>query len=102
MAVIRIEGVEVEREDAREFYERVRVYFAAGPPSPGNPETQRAVALAGQIRACLREKDCFEVTLWDESKVVASAVLAEWVQSHDAPDAARTLYNALARNTETP
>ena len=96
MAVIRIDGVEFEREDAREFYERVVVYFEAGPPSPGNPETQRAVALAGQIHACLRDKDCFDVTLWDETKVVASAVLAEWVQSHDAPDAARTLHRALA------
>jgi hypothetical protein len=94
--VIRIDGVEFEREDAREFYKRVVIYFEAGPPSPGNPETQRAVALAGQIYACLRDKDCIDVTLWDETKVVASAVLAEWVQSRDAPDAARTLHLFLA------
>jgi hypothetical protein len=31
-----------------------------------------------------------------DEKVVASAVLAEWLQSHDAPEAARTLYNAFA------
>ena len=91
MDAIRIEGVEFELEDAREFYERALAYAAASPPM--SPERQRAVALAGQIRACLWEKGS-EVTLWE--KPAASTVLAEWVQSDDAPDAARTLYRILA------
>jgi hypothetical protein len=76
------------------------VYFAAGPPSPGNSETQRAVRRAGQIYACLRGKGLCDVTL--DEKVVASAVLAEWVQSHDAPDAVWTLDRALARAGRAP
>jgi hypothetical protein len=50
--VIRIEGVEFKVEDAREFVERALIYAKANPPV--SPERQRAIALAGQIYACLR------------------------------------------------
>ena len=37
----------------------------------------------------------FDVTLSELEKAEASAVLAEWLQSHDAPEAGRTLYGVL-------
>jgi hypothetical protein len=90
--VIRIEGVEFALEDAREFVERVLIYGQANQPM--SPERSRAFALAMQIEVCLRDQGSLDVRL--DEKVVASAVLDEWLQSGDAPEAARPLYRALA------
>jgi hypothetical protein len=93
VATVRIDGVEFELEDAREFFERTLIYVEAQPRM--SPEVQLAVALALQIHGCLRDKVCSDVTLWEENKVVASAVLAEWIQSRGAPDAAQALHRVL-------
>lgn len=93
MEVVRIEGVEFEFEDAREFKERALIYGLANQPM--SPETSLAFALGMLIEVCLRDNGGLDVRLEDE-KVVASAVLNEWLQSGDAPEAARTLYLALA------
>jgi hypothetical protein len=87
--VIRIEGVWFKVEDAREFAERALIYDLINDPQPAGA----AEGLAFTIQRCI--SDDFDATLHEQEKVAVFAVLDEWLQSRDAPDAARTLYNAL-------
>jgi hypothetical protein len=100
--VIRIEGVAFKVEDAEEFAERARAYDTAHPPPPeGEYREGPAWWFAFSIEKCIEDEGDFEVPVTREKIAPVFAVLEEWVQSREAPDAARTLHRALASNTET-
>jgi hypothetical protein len=89
VATVRIEGVAFEPDDAAEFAERTRRYVGAMPValSPG-------IALAVQIEQRIAEGGG-DVTLTEEEKRAALAVVDEWRQSRAAPDAVRELHRLL-------
>jgi hypothetical protein len=95
--VIRIEGVAFKVGAAREFAERVLIYDLINDPQPvGYWGALEGVAFT--IQRCICDEGAFgDVTLNEQEKVAVLAVLDEWLQSRDAPDAAGTLYRALAR-----
>jgi hypothetical protein len=71
---------------------RVLIYDLINDPQPGGA----VQGVAFQIKRCISDEGAFDVTLYEQEKPAVFAVLDEWLQSRDAPDAARTLYNALA------
>jgi hypothetical protein len=79
------------RDDAQEFVEWALIYGEAN-PKPLRP----AWEVATTIELSVRTEGSFDVTLSEEGKGEASAVLAEWVHSGDEPEAARTLHRVLA------
>jgi hypothetical protein len=87
MATVRVEGVEFQLDEAREFVRRAKLYqrgTSEGGLSPGN-------TLAVQIEKAVDEGGGPVEPLTDEEKLAASAVADEWQQNRDAPAAVRNL-----------
>jgi hypothetical protein len=96
---IQIEGVWFKVEDAREFAKRLLTKgigdFMPVVSKAYGPKRD----LAFSIELCISDEGAWEVMVFrDEVRVaVALATLEAWIQDRDAPEAARTLYRALAR-----
>jgi hypothetical protein len=85
-----IEGITFTLEEATELAERTRRYAGAS-ATPLTPGTTLAV----QIEQRVTERGG-TVDLNEQEKLAAFAVVDEWLQSRDAPAAARALRLALA------
>jgi hypothetical protein len=93
VATVRIEGIAFELDDAAELARRARRY-STGASLPGLTPGS-ALAVQVETRVATGGGD---VTLNDEEKLAAFAVVDEWRQSEAAPAAVRQLYLALARD----
>jgi hypothetical protein len=91
MATVRVEGVEFKHGDARELARRARRYSTGGSLGGLTPGESLAVQLEQAV-----DEGGGSVTLADEEKVAAAAVVDEWRQSRDAPAAAADLRRVLA------
>jgi hypothetical protein len=87
---IRIEGVWFRVEDAREFAKRAQIY---GETEPWEFGPAKAFALS--IEICIKQQGAFDLRVSPEKKTAVVAILEEWLQNRDAPDATGTLYRAL-------
>jgi hypothetical protein len=105
VATVRIEGVAFSLDEAAELARRTRQHVGADPEARfrdrltggvgTSPAFTSGTALAVQVEQRVHEGGGDLLGLTAREREAASAVLDEWLQSREAPDAVRTLYRVL-------
>jgi hypothetical protein len=87
---VRVEGVEFALDDAREFARRATLYSGGATRTTPTPGSALVVLLNHRI-----DEGGGSVTLTDEEARAAVAVLDEWRQKRERPDAVDALHAVL-------
>jgi hypothetical protein len=91
VATVRVEGVELQLGDAREFAERTRRYLGASPDVLHAAET-----LAMNLEHRIEQDGGEPLVLTERERDVAAAVLDEWLQAGAGSQAVRDLRHVIA------